>query len=82
LEFVNILLQMVAKPVKMRLYFFNSAVIAKIKTGLLWTNMLCAKKQCIATVEKGLHFILSIHRKKLILRMELKLPSVFRPFSE
>ena len=74
---------MVAKPVKMRLYFFNSAVIAKIKTELLWTNMLCAKKQCIATVEKGpLHFVLSIHRKKSILRMELKLPSVFRPFSE
>ena len=59
---------MVAKPVKMLLYFFNSAVIAK--------------KQCIARVEKALHFILSIHRKKLISRMELKLPSVFRPFSE
>ena len=57
LEFVNMLLQLVAKPVKMRLYFFNSAVTAKIKTGLLWTNMLCAKKQCIATVEKG--YILS-----------------------
>ena len=31
LEFVNILLQMQAKPVTMRYHFFNSAVIANLK---------------------------------------------------
>ena len=34
MEFVNILLQMEAKPVKMRLHFFNSAVIANSKWSI------------------------------------------------
>ena len=40
------------------------------------------KKPCIAKVEKGFHVIVSIYRKKLILRIEIKLPSVFCPSSE
>ena len=38
------------------------------------------KKPCIAKVEKGFHVIVSIYRKKLILRIEIKLPSVFLSF--
>ena len=37
LEFVDIFLQMEAKPVKMRLHLFNSAVIANSKVDYLFT---------------------------------------------
>ena len=47
LEFVNILLQMEAKAVKMRLHFFNSAVIySELENGLFYPRQLepCYKR--------------------------------------